>query len=400
MKGVMRGIVNSPRNWFAAAFLSSLLTGCGTLDTVSGWVGMGDKAKARPTELVDFKATLGVKRIWEAQIGSAGVFVFAPGRDAAAVYVAAEDGQVASLDQASGQLRWRVSLGQRLSAGVAAGEGLVVVGTPKGQVIALRVADGSTVWTAPLSGEILARPLVQSGAVYARSSDGRVYKLDAKDGKVLWVYSRSLPILTLREPGGLSADARAVYAGHAGGRLTALAQANGAPLWEANVSLPRGATELERIADVLGTPAVEGHQVCAAAYQGRVSCFDRDNGNLLWAREWAAGHGVAMDDRSVYAVDAESVVQAFERQRGVSPWKQDQLRYRQVGTPLAMGEQLIVGDYQGQIHVLNRLDGAFAARVATDGSPVRGELLPLQQGFVVQTANGGIYAYKLDKLGR
>lgn len=392
----MTGIFKGP--WFAVALLGAMLTGCGTLDTVSGWVGMGsDKAKARPTELVDFKPTLGVNRVWEAQMGSAGVYTFAPGRDAAAVYVAAAEGQVAGLDLASGQARWRVSVGQRLSAGVAVGEGLVVVGTPKGQLLALRTTDGSQAWTAQLSGEILARPLVQFGAVYARSSDGRIYKLEAKDGKVLWAYSRSLPILTLREPGSLSVDAQAVYAGHAGGRLTALSQANGAPLWEANVTLPRGATELERIADVLGTLAVEGRQVCAAAYQGRVACFDRDNGNLLWAREWAAGRGVAMDDRSVYGVDAESVLQSFERQRGVSPWKQDKLRHRQAGNPLALNEQVIVGDYQGQIHLLNRLDGAFAARVATDGSPVRGELLPLSQGFVVQTVNGGVYSFKLDK---
>jgi len=396
----MMGIAKGSRSGLAVALLATLLTGCGTLDTVSGWVGMGDKAKVRPAELVDFKATLSVKRAWEAQIGAAGVYVFAPESDAAAVYVAAADGQVAGLDLASGQSRWRVSLGQRLSAGVAVGEGLVVVGAPKGQILALRASDGSTAWTASLSGEILARPLVRSGAVYARSSDGRVYKLDAKEGKTLWAYSRTLPILMLREPGGMSADAQAVYAGHAGGRLTALSPANGAPLWEANVALPRGATELERIADVLGTPALNGRQVCAAAYQGRVSCFDRDNGNLLWAREWAAGRGVAMDDRSVYGVDAESVVQAFERQRGVSPWKQDQLRHRQVGTPLALNEQVIVGDYQGQIHVLNRLDGAFVARVATDGSPVRGELLPLPHGFVAQTANGGIYAYKFDKLDK
>ena len=389
------------RNGFAAALLGILLTGCGTLDTVSGWVGMGgDKAKARPTELVDFKATLSVQRAWEAQIGSAGVYVFAPDSDALAVYVAAADGQVAGLDRASGQSRWRVSVGQRLSAGVAVGEGLVVVGTPKGQILALRASDGSLAWTAQLSGEILARPRVHAGAVYARSSDGRVYKLGIKDGKVLWAYSRSLPILTLREPGSLFVDAQAVYAGHAGGRLTALSQENGAPLWEANVTLPRGATELERIADVLGTLAVEGRQICAAAYQGRVACFDRGNGNLLWAREWAAGRGVAMDDRSVYGVDAESVLQAFERQRGVSPWKQDKLRHRQAGTPLALNEQVIVGDYQGQIHMLNRLDGAFAARVATDGSPMRGELLPLPQGFVAQTANGGIYAFKLDKLDK
>jgi outer membrane protein assembly factor BamB len=373
------------------------LSGCGTLDTVGGWVGMGGSAKIKPAELVDFKPALSLTRVWDATVGAPGVFVFAPALADGTVYAAAADGQVLSLDVATGQPRWRVTLAHKLSAGAAAGEGLVVVGTPKGQIVALRAADGAIAWTAQVSGEILARPLVQGGAVFARGSDGRVYKLDAKDGKTLWAYSRTLPSLTLREAGGLVADADAVYAGHPGGRLTALSQTNGAPLWEVNVALPRGATEMERIADVLGTPAVEGRLVCAAAYQGRVACFDRATGNPVWAREFAASRGVDLDDRSVYAVDAESVIQAFERQRGVSPWKQDKLRHRQLGTPLALGEQVVVSDYQGYLHVLNRLDGALLARVATDGNPVRGELLALRQGFVVQTANGHISAFKLDK---
>ena len=41
------------------------------------------------------------------------------------------------------------------------------------------------------------------------------------------------------------------------------------------MALPRGATELERVADVMGNPVVDERQVCAVAYQGRVACFDR-----------------------------------------------------------------------------------------------------------------------------
>lgn len=373
------------------------LSGCGSLDTVGGWFGMDGSAKIKPAELVDFKPALSLTRVWGATVGAPGVFVFAPALADGTVYAAAADGHVSGFDVVTGQARWQVTLAHTLSAGVAAGEGLVVVGTPKGRVVALRAADGAAAWTTQVSGEILARPLVQGGAVFARSSDGRIYKLDAKDGKTLWSYSRSLPTLTLREAGGLVADAEAVYAGHPGGRLTALSQINGAPLWEVNVALPRGATEMERIADVLGTPAVEGMLVCAAAYQGRIACFDRATGNPVWAREFSASRGVDLDDRSVYGVDAASVVQAFERQRGVSPWKQDKLSHRRLGTPLALGEQVVVSDYQGYIHVLNRLDGALVARVATDGNPVRGELLALRQGFVVQTANGHVSVFKLDK---
>lgn len=372
------------------------LIGCSTVDTVGGWFGLGSGKVAKLAALAEFTPTLKVTRAWDAAIGSAGVYTFAPDSDGEGLYVAAADGAVASLDLASGQKRWTVQLSEKLSAGVSVGDGLVVVGTPKGRILALNAADGAQRWAVTLGGEILARPLVHNGQVLARSSDGRVFKLNGTDGKTLWSYSRSLPILTLREAAGLFADNEAVFAGHPGGRLTALAQSNGAPLWEANVALPRGATELERIADVLGTPAVEGRQVCAAAYQGRLACFDRYKGSLQWARDFAALRGGAVDARTVYGVDADSTVQAFDRERGVSPWKQDKLVGRNVGVPLALEAALVVSDFEGLIHLLKPDEGRFVARVATDGSAVRGEPLGLRQGFVVQTAKGGVFAFKIE----
>jgi len=64
-----------------------------------------------------------------------------------------------------------------------------------------------------------------------------------------------------------------------------------AQLWESTVALPRGATELERVADVMGNPVLDERQVCAVAYQGRVACFDRRNGSPLWARDTPATAG-------------------------------------------------------------------------------------------------------------
>ena len=55
-----------------------------------------------------------------------------------------------------------------------------------------------------------------------------------------------------------------------------------------------------------------------------------------------------------------------------------------------------VGDFQGQIHLINTEDGAFAARAASDGSPINSVMLPLKSGLLVQTANGGLFAYRLQ----
>lgn len=383
-----------------ALFIASLVTASavslGGCSTISGWFGSSTPV-AKPAELVEFNAVASLARQWEARIGTAGAYEFSPGTDGEAVYVAASDGGLSKLDLASGRELWRVDAGQTLSAGVGVGEGLVLVGTPKGELLAYKASDGSPAWKARLSGEILVPPVVAAGVVAARGNDGKIALFEARDGKQRWANSRTLPTLTLREQGQLLLTENALYAGNAGGKLGALSLVNGAPLWESNIALPRGVTELERIADVVGPLAMDARLICAAAYQGRVACVDRVTGNGAWARELSSLRGVDMDARYVYVGDDRGALYAYERTRGGNAWKQDKLRDRRLSSPVAVAERYVaVGDYQGQIHLINAENGAFAARAATDGSAINSVMIPLKAGLVVQTANGGVMAFKIQ----
>ena len=380
-----------------AGLILALALAVGGCSTVSGWFGGSAKPAAKPAELTEFKPKVALVRAWDANVGSAGGYVFSPATDGQGVYAAAREGRLVRLDLATGKEVWRVDLGQVISAGVGAGDGLVLVGTPKGELLAYKAADGSPAWSARLSGELLVPPEVANGAVAARSNDGKVFLLDAATGKLRWTTSRALPALTLRGQSHILLTDLGVYAGHAGGKLTALALNNGAPRWEANVALPRGATELERIADVTGTLAMDDSRVCAGAYQGRVACFDRVSGNTAWVRDFSTDGGVDMNDRYVFAADEHDTVAAFDKNRGINTWRQDKLRDRKLSSPVAVADNFVaVADYQGYVHLINAEDGAFAARVATDGGAVVGAMLGLKSGLVVQTANGGVYALRIQ----
>jgi outer membrane protein assembly factor BamB len=185
-----------------------------------------------------------------------------------------------------------------------------------------------------------------------------------------------------------------LYAGFPGGKLVALNAANGAQLWEATVALPRGATELERVADVMGNPAVDERQVCAVAYQGRVACFDRRTGAPLWARDTSSNSGLAMDERNVYVTDDKDAVTAYDKTSGRAGWRQDKLARRQVTAPLALGAWVVVADGEGYVHVLSADDGSFVARARVD-SGVRTAPVDIGPGFAVQTAKGSVVAFRL-----
>ncbi len=389
----MAKTLRKTRTLLLAAGLAASLGGCSWM---GGWFGSGKK-EIKPAELVDFKPATSLARIWDASVGAAGPYVFSPASDGQAVYAAGREGRLVRLDPASGREVWRIEAGQTLSAGVGAGDGLVLVGTPKGELLAFKAGDGSPAWTAKLGAEILVPPDVSDGNVAARTNDGKVYLLEAATGKTRWVQSRVLPSLTLREQSHMILADKVLFAGHAGGRLTALALNNGAPAWEANVALPKGVTELERISDVTGPLALDDKRICAAAYQGRVACFNRDNGNAAWTRDYSSLGGVDLDERNVYAVDDHDAVAAFDKGRGINLWKQDKLRDRKLSSPVAVaGQYVAVADYQGYVHLLNAEDGAFAARASTDSSGIKGVMLRLKAGVVVQTVGGGIYALRIQ----
>jgi outer membrane protein assembly factor BamB len=373
------------------AMLALGLAGCSSLNPL-GWFSKDNRPKmAGLPELRGAAAP--VRTLWQANVGSAGEYVLAPALVGESLFAAARDGTVVRLDAASGRQAWRSTAGRPVSGGVGADATTVAVGTPEGEVVALDASDGKVRWRARVSSEVLAPPVVTEDLVIVRCSDSRVFALDAKDGRRRWLYQRAMPTLTIRSPAGLVVRGANAYAGFPGGRLVALALNNGGVRWEATVALPKGSTELERVADVVGSPAVTEREVCAVTYQGRVACFDAANGQPLWAREMSSIAGLGVDARYTFVSDERGAVHALDRTNGTSFWKQDRLFLRRLTAPLPLGREIAVGDVEGYVHFLSRDNGEFTARVPTDGSVLGAPLTAIPGGLLVQTRNGNLYAF-------
>jgi len=369
--------------------LALALSGC---STVGGWFGSGP-AKAKPAELVEFKPSASLTEAWKGETGNIAGHVFHPVAAGDDVF-AAGGSQVVRMAVATGNTVWKTDAGVKLSAGAGVGQGLVLAGSGKGDLLALDQVSGQLRWKVTLSSEVTGQLLAVADIVIARTGDGSVHGLAVADGSRKWLYTRNLPALSLRGSGGMVVRDGMLYVGFPGGKLVALDASNGAQLWEATVALPRGATELERVADVLGNPALDERQVCAVAYQGRVACFDRRNGAPLWARDTSSNSGLAMDERNVYVTDDKDAVTAYDKTSGRAGWRQDKLARRQVTAPLALGEWVVVADREGVVHVLSAEDGSFVARAKVDSS-VRTAPVDIGPGFAVQTDKGSVVAFRL-----
>jgi outer membrane protein assembly factor BamB len=345
-------------------------------------------ADEKPMPLAEIRATVTPRVAWSASVGRAGGFKFFPRMEAGRVFTAAADGTVTVLDAESGRQAARFDAGRKLSSG-AGGQGeTIIVGTIKGEVAAFDLA-GKSLWVASVGGEVLAPVVVAGSAAVVRTADGRIFALGLADGKRRWVYQRPTPALLLRAETAVLATPTNVVAGYPGGKLIALDLDDGKLTWEVTVSLPRGSTELERVADVSGLPVIDGGRICAGAFQGKVACFDIAGGNTLWTRDLSTATGLAVDDKSAYVTDDQDNVHALDRDTGASRWKQDKLLRRRVTAPVVVDGKVVVGDSLGWLHVLSKDDGAFLGRISVDGGAVNA-LVPTGSALLVQTAGGTV----------
>ena len=350
------------------------------------WLTGGSR---KPGPLPTLNATVTPRIAWQQSVGKAGPG-FAPAVTAAGLYAAATDGTLVRLDTATGRVVWRASAGRTLSAGPGASESLVVVGTDKGDVLAFD-ADGKALWNTRVSSEVIAPPRVSDNVVIVFPGDGRIYGLAGADGKTAWVDQRTNPSLTVRNAAGGLVTRGGLLVGTAGGRLLAIDARTGTIAWDGTVATPKGATELERIADVTSLPYVDETEVCAAAYQGRVACFDLVRGTLHWSRDVSSLAGITADAQRLYVVDDKGVVQAFDRSNGASVWKQDVLSKRRIGGPQVLGDSIAVVDVEGYLHLLSRNDGTYVGRIATDGSLATTQPAAVPGGVIWQSEKGTVF---------
>jgi outer membrane protein assembly factor BamB len=377
------------------------------------WIkSLGKKDNVEPpTPLTEFTPTVQVNKLWSEGAGDgAGESgaKLAPTVVDGHLYAASVDGVVKAIDAASGRTIWEKRLGDRKgwlwkrganslrwSGGPAVQGDLLVVGTLDGNVYALSAADGSERWKVAVSSEVISRPAISEGVVVVRTIDGRLSGLDTKDGSRKWVFDQSVPALSLRGNSAPIIINDAVYDGFDNGKVIAVRLADGNPLWAQTLSTGEGRTEVERLADVDGDLFPMGGNIVAVGYRGQVATIIAQSGRPLWQRDVSSYGGAAVGDAAVVLADADGNVWAYDPGTGASLWKQDQLKYRWLGTPAVQGKYVVVGDSEGFVHWLSLDEGKFVARERLSKKAIESAPVVVGDTVYIEDVVGHIGAYSV-----
>jgi len=368
----------------------TLVTGCGF------W---GGSQEAQPQELVEFTPEKQVVRQWSVDIGTGFGDLYHQTRPAVTetgLYIADAVGQVSSIDVKSGSVQWRTDLDTPVSASAGAGFGVVAVTLQSGEVVALSADRGEEIWRVALPAEVLAQPQINADKVVVQTASGQIIALSRQSGEQLWVYDAQEPALTLRGTGTPLLLRDGVMAGFANGKVVALALDSGAPVWELRVSESSGRSELERLVDLDGRFLVSGELVYTGGYQGRLVAINPATASTVWSREFSTYRSLAAGFGNVYASDAAGALEAFDAASSASVWRNSNFSLRRLGSPAVLGNDVVVGDALGYLHVMSQSDGRLVARYKLDSSPIYAEPVVVDDLLLVLSNSGKLEALRVQ----
>lgn len=350
----------------------------------------------KPAKLPELnQQTQSLSRVWQDSIG--GAIKTDPLRLQLALLdgvtlAASREGEVEAWS-ATGQRLWQRDLEQPISSGVVAAGDLALVTTRSGQVLALDPKTGVTRWTAQTTASVLSPALISADRVVLTANDGSVTGLEQATGKQVWSFSIPVPSLSVR---GAAApvlfDQSTVIVAGATGRIYGLDLRTGIPRWERRVAVSAGRTDVQRLIDIDGDPLVSGRQLYVVSYQGQIVAVDLDSQRVRWDADSSSLRGLTTGLGSLYVATVDGHLQAYDEKDGQLLWEVKDLAHRQLSNPVVLGRYLVVGDYDGYLHIIEQTEGKIVGRVRTSGA-IR-QLNVIDDQLLVNSATGALSIWR------
>ena len=196
-----------------------------------------------------------------------------------AVYFGSSDGNVYSVDAASGALKWKFHTGDVVHSSPALADGVLYIGSWDTHLYALDAASGTEKWRFKTGEDpdihnhvgIQSSPAIADGIVFFGSRDSYAYGVDTATGKQLWKFSTNGPWVNNLM---VVHDGKAYFGTSIPGFLHAVEAKSGKAVFD----LPTGTP-------VFASMALAGDMLYLGNFGGKLTAIDLKTQKSAWVFE-------------------------------------------------------------------------------------------------------------------
>lgn len=362
-----------------------IISSCSSMDGLRFWKS-DEIDPDEPKELVAFSNQKNIVIEWkntfkgENEIGN-----FLPDFSAQNLFFSDASGNVSSINASTGDRNWSIEL-NFLASGTSAGFGLVVVSDIDGNVIAVDQNDGSKLWSTNVKGEVLSKVAIDAKVVVVKTGSGELLGLDRENGEILWSYRSKLPLLTVRGSSSPVIVDDLVYVSFDNGRLGVFELNSGFQVWDGAISYVKGVSELENLIDSDSSPVVDGGLIYTTNYQGNLNIFDTAQKRSVWSYETSSFYSPIVSRGMLTIVEANSGLRSFALKTLQESWTNEDYINRDLSNAVSYKGSLVVGDFEGYVHVIDTLNGKTIGRKKISRKPIKSILSRSDSLYIIDEA--------------
>ena len=362
-----------------------IISSCSSMDGLRFWKS-DEIDPDEPKELVAFSNQKNIVIEWKNSFkGENEIGNFLPDFSAQNLFFSDASGNVSSINASTGDRNWSIEL-NFLASGTSAGFGLVVVSDIDGNVIAVDQNDGSKLWSTNVKGEVLSKVAIDAKVVVVKTGSGELLGLDRENGEILWSYRSKLPLLTVRGSSSPVIVDDLVYVSFDNGRLGVFELNSGFQVWDGAISYVKGVSELENLIDSDSSPVVDGGLIYTTNYQGNLNIFDIAQKRSVWSYETSSFYSPIVSRGMLTIVEANSGLRSFALKTLQESWTNDDYINRDLSNAVSYKGSLVVGDFEGYVHVIDTLNGKTIGRKKISRKPIKSILSRSDSLYIIDEA--------------
>lgn len=381
------------RKHFITLLAIALLSSCSSMESLRFWDN-DEIDLDEPRPLVSFTNKLELNQNWNIKFdGENSLGNFIPAFSGDNLFASDSSGNIKSIEILSGKVIWETET-NFLSSGIAAGFGILVISDVDGNVIALDQKDGTQLWAANVKGEVLSAAAIDAKYIIVKTGSGDLIALDKNSGETKWSYRSKLPTLTIRGSSSPVIFENEIYATFDSGRLGVFQIDSGFPVWDGAISYVSGASELENIIDADSNPVIDSGLVFTTNYQGNLNIFDIAQKRSVWTAEVSSFYSPVVLRGVMGVVESNSNIKSFSMKSFEESWSTDEYSNRVLSNPISFNGYIVVGDFEGYIHLIDPLNGKTVTRKKISKKPIK-SLISRSNNFYVIDQGFSLYSISI-----